>query len=80
DVMLTRTGAVMPAFTYVPPPGVIDPDLHPFDWYKAFVVSGARHHGLPDTWLALLDAVPAIGDCDRARAQRNGQILAALDD
>ena len=34
-----------------------DPSLTPYDWYKAFVLAGAREHGLPQDYVAALDAV-----------------------
>ena len=29
----------------------------PFSWYREHVVQGARHHGLPDAWVAWLERV-----------------------
>lgn len=52
------------------------PDLVPYEWYKAFVVEGAREHGLPDDYIAALDAVMATSDEDEARAALNARILA----
>lgn len=50
--------------------------LIPFDWYKAFVVEGAREHGLPQDYIAALDAVAASPDPDAERAAQNARILA----
>ncbi|MEO0974224.1 MAG: gamma-glutamylcyclotransferase family protein [Pseudomonadota bacterium] len=66
------------AFTYVPPSNQIDASLKPFDWYKAFVVEGARHHGLPQDYLDELLGIHAIADQNAARAALNRKILAAL--
>lgn len=30
----------------------------PFDWYHAHLVRGAREHGLPEDWIARLEALP----------------------
>jgi gamma-glutamylcyclotransferase (GGCT)/AIG2-like uncharacterized protein YtfP len=30
-----------------------------FDWYKRLIVDGARAHGLPETWVAQLELLPA---------------------
>ncbi len=30
-------------------------DLQPLDWYRAFLLEGAREHGLPDDYIALLE-------------------------
>lgn len=54
----------------------IDPSLTPYDWYKAFVLEGAREHGLPHHYVAALDAVVAMPDEDDARAALNARILA----
>ena len=37
-----------------------DPSLQPYHWYKAFVVNGAREHGLPQDYIDHLEAVPSI--------------------
>lgn len=34
-----------------------DPVAHA--WYKRLIVEGAREHGLPAAWIALLEALPA---------------------
>lgn len=33
-------------------------DARPFDWYRALLVEGAREHGLPEDWVARLEALP----------------------
>ncbi|MGM0413233.1 MAG: gamma-glutamylcyclotransferase, partial [Pseudomonadota bacterium] len=50
---------------------VHDPQRLPYDWYRGFVVAGAREHGLPDDYVAGLEAVPATPDPDRERATAN---------
>ena len=50
---------------------VHDPDRRPYDWYKGFVVAGAREHGLPAEYLARLEEVVAGEDPDRDRAAAN---------
>ena len=45
----------------------IDPQARPYAWYKAIVLAGAREHGLPDDYVAALDAALAIDDPDAAR-------------
>ncbi|HZD88640.1 MAG TPA: gamma-glutamylcyclotransferase family protein [Pseudolabrys sp.] len=52
------------------------PALEPYDWYKAFVVEGAREHALPADYIAALEAVAAQPDDDEARAALNARILA----
>jgi gamma-glutamylcyclotransferase (GGCT)/AIG2-like uncharacterized protein YtfP len=33
-------------------------DAVPFDWYRALLIEGAREHGLPDDYVARLEALP----------------------
>lgn len=51
-----------------------DAALKPLDWYKRFVVSGAREHGLPEQYIARLARTPAITDADSSRRMRNLRI------
>lgn len=51
-------------------------DLTPYDWYKAFVVEGAREHALPRDYIAALEAIVDKPDPDDARAALNAAILA----
>jgi hypothetical protein len=55
----------------------IDPTLKPDSWYKAFVVVGAKEHGLPGTYIEQLVAIDAIEDPDRERHSRNWQLSPA---
>jgi hypothetical protein len=50
---------------------VHDPERRPYDWYKGFVVAGAREHGLPADYVADLEAVTTMEDPDRERAAAN---------
>ena len=45
------------AFTYHANPARIDAALRPFDWYKDYVVRGAREHGLPADYIRELEVV-----------------------
>ncbi len=49
--------------------------LKPYHWYKAFVVAGAREHGLPRHYVRRLDATKSIRDRDRARSAQNEKLL-----
>lgn len=49
----------------------IDHSLRPFSWYRALVMAGAREHRLPEGYIALLEAVAAQEDPDRARHAKN---------
>ena len=53
-----------------------DQRLLPYDWYKAFVLAGARENRLPPEYIAFLEATACIPDADQARAALNANILA----
>ncbi|MBP7701868.1 MAG: gamma-glutamylcyclotransferase [Phenylobacterium sp.] len=44
-----------------------DPALRPYTWYRALVIAGAKEHGLPASYIAGLESVPADEDSSRAR-------------
>lgn len=54
---------------------VTDPDLKPFDWYQAFVVQGARVHGLPAEYVRALASVGNWQDPDPDRRDMNRRLL-----
>ena len=52
------------ALTYYANPDRLDSTIRPLDWYKDYVVRGAREHGLPAHYIRELDRVatsPRIG-------------------
>lgn len=53
----------------------LDDTLVPYDWYRDFVVTGARAHGLPDDWIAWLANASVNADPDIGRAADNRRIL-----
>ena len=69
----TQSG-VVPAHLYYATR--IDPGMVAFNWYKAFVVAGARQHGLPAGYIATLMSAPAAIDPDPDRTLRNESLLA----
>jgi gamma-glutamylcyclotransferase (GGCT)/AIG2-like uncharacterized protein YtfP len=76
DVFVERDGHS--AFTYIAQRDYLDPGLRPYEWYKALVVAGARHHGLHEAYLDVLRAVPAIEDPDAERAALHREILFSI--
>ncbi len=72
--VLTEQGTV-PCCMYLADDNAIDNTLKPYDWYKAYVVAGAKEHGLPPGYRARLEAVGAIPDPDGDRAARERAIL-----
>lgn len=75
QVELEAGDRVVRAFTYLAWPEACAEELVPFDWYKALVLAGGRHHGLPEAYLRAIDAVTALEDPDRERARRHFTIL-----
>ncbi len=49
--------------------------LRPYDWYKDFVVAGAKQHALPEPYLRNLEEVKSKPDQDGNRAARNEKLL-----
>lgn len=52
-----------------------DVSCRPFNWYKAFVVAGAREHNLPPDYISLLEAEVSVLDPNQRRAAENAKIL-----
>ena len=42
-------------FAYIARSSHCDASLKPADWYREFVLAGAREHGLPARWIAFLE-------------------------
>ncbi len=73
EVRVHADHGVVDCFTYYP-------TLHaqnrpPWDWYKAFVVEGARENRFPDHYIAMIEAVEHLVDPDHERRARNLSIL-----
>ncbi len=64
-----------PAFTYVAAKDHIDSSLYPFDWYKRFVLAGARDFKLPNPYIRNIELIAALADPDRSRSRRNLMLL-----
>lgn len=65
-------------FTYVADSAYIDGALQPYEWYKGFVIEGARCHGFPDEYISALDKIPAKPDHNAMRASENMARLQAM--
>ena len=63
------------AFTYRARAERVAPALLPYRWYRHLVVAGARHHGFPAAYVAMLEAVAVQDDPDPARARRMEMLL-----
>lgn len=66
--VMTVEGKAVDAVTYLASEAAIDDKLKPYQWYKDFVESGAKEHGIPDAYLQkyILDVV-AVPDPDASR-------------
>jgi len=51
-----------------------DANLRPYSWYLRFIVEGAKQHGLPSDYIALLERVESSEDHDHARDIRERAI------
>lgn len=56
-----------------------DPKLMPYDWYAALIRAGAKQHGLPDDYLAKLDAIHSVRDAGHGNSARPTAIQALND-
>ncbi|MDE2907486.1 MAG: gamma-glutamylcyclotransferase [Acidobacteriota bacterium] len=57
EVQIATDDGKRPALTYHANPERIDPTLRPRDWYKDYVVRGAREHGLPADYIRVLEQI-----------------------
>lgn len=75
-----RAGTIdVPGFgrchVYLGDPEYLDASLAPFDWYKALVLLGARHHRFPADYVEKIAATPAEEDPDAVRRAENERIV-----
>ena len=71
QVLLQGVAGLDTAYTYLADPDYIDDDLLPFGWYKQYVLHGARHHGLPASYIKRIADLPSLRDQDHGRRQRH---------
>jgi len=55
-----------------------DPALRPYSWYRALVISGAKEHGLPASYIAGLESVLADNDTNRTRHDKSMALIAEV--
>ena len=66
-----ETGDRYQAYCYRARSVALDHRLHPYDWYKELVVSGAEHHGLPRAYLDFIRQIPSRADANHGRRRRH---------
>lgn len=64
--------------TYIAISRSIDDSLQPADWYKEYVVRGARFHAFPEEYLSPLENLPAVADADNERSCREWKLVDEL--
>lgn len=72
QVTCDSDGSLIDATTYLATE--TEPDLLPYDWYRALVLAGAIQHGLPDSHIEMLCKAEWKSDTNACRPSR----LAAL--
>ena len=65
--------------TYIADPSAVDDTLRPVDWYKEYVLRGARFHGFPIEYVAALESISADADSDRSRSRHEWERISKLD-
>lgn len=74
----TLNGKSYTPFTYIADSKFVDESLFPYDWYKRFVIEGARYHSMPEAYIAWLDSFTSVADPDNKRNSENLARLAGM--
>ncbi len=53
----------------------INESLRPYDWYKNFVLEGAKYFNLPKEYIRMIERVDSVKDFDFDRTQQMQEIL-----
>jgi cation transport regulator ChaC len=69
--VLDTDGQLIKAQVYIADSSAIDNSIHPYDWYKEYVVSGANENKLPEGYISKLESSQAIEDLDKERRKRH---------
>ena len=72
---LHHSGKIVNALLYQAQLDAMDEGLLPFDWYKAYVLTGAEYHRLPADHIKYIELTPSINDPDKQRSTDNSKIL-----
>lgn len=71
QIQVETDNGPLPAATYRARPAWLDDALAPFSWYHAYVVAGAREHGLPVDYITAIENMFARRDPNTWRAFKN---------
>ncbi len=72
---LEHRGNTINALLYQAQLDAMDDGLMPYDWYKAYVLTGAKHHQLPADYINHIELTACIYDPDQKRSKDNAEIL-----
>jgi len=78
-VHFSHKGTTYTPYAYTVQHTHIDATLIPYDWYKRFVLAGARHHKLPTKYVQMIEAVVAKADPRPERALKNLRLAEQLE-
>jgi len=74
-VQLAGPHGLIDAFAYRAQADHIDPALLPYEWYKLYVLEGARQHRLPAHYISFIEQVDHVQDPVRERDRRESRLL-----
>lgn len=72
---LQYRGKLVNSLLYQAQLDAMDDSLLPYDWYKAYVLSGAKHHRLPAEYIRHIELIACVRDPDKKRSASNTNIL-----
>lgn len=58
---------------YIADPDATDNSRRPYDWYRQYILTGARENDLPQDYVEQLESIEFEVDADHERRQRNIQ-------
>jgi Gamma-glutamyl cyclotransferase, AIG2-like len=74
--VINEKGRRRKVLTYLASPDYIGDSLKPYGWYKDFVLSGGREHGLPPEYIAeFIESVESVEDPDVRRGKNQRATL-----
>lgn len=77
DVFIQENETIK-ANIYIADESAINPKLKPYEWYKLYIVEGAKAANLPPTYQEKLNQIEFVKDTDETRRNKNFQILKSL--
>ncbi len=73
NVVVHTDDGALECYTYYPT--ILDESQPPWDWYKGFVLQGARENNFPTAYLKLIEAIECRVDPVVERSALNRSIL-----